>query len=73
MNVHFLLFCFIFEFAHFSLNFLVIYDLFYVYEMFCLCVCLCNTCVSAEIRREGQIPLELELFMVMSHQVGAGN
>lgn len=56
MSIHFLLFCFIFEFAHFSWNFLLIYDLFYVYEMFCLCVCSCNTCVSAEIRREGRIP-----------------
>lgn len=41
----------------------------------CTCVCvLCVCLVSSEIRRECQTdPLELELWMVVSHYVAFGN
>lgn len=51
------------------------YILFYVYRYFpSMCVCALHAClVLMESRRGHQIPLKLELEMVVSHPVGAGN
>lgn len=45
----------------------------YVLECF-TCICMCTTCMLSVLRGQRALdPLELELWMVMSHHVNAGN
>lgn len=48
---------------------------FYVYGCFALYVCLCTLCVPGGFGSQRSMvdSLKLELFVVMSHYVGAGN
>ena len=43
--------------------------------MFCLCVCLCASCLPSTVGDQKRMsdPLELALQMVVSSHVGAGN
>jgi nuclear pore complex protein Nup62 len=59
--------------------YLCMYMLFCVYismhacAVLCVYICVCMCLVPLEARRGPQIPPELELEMVVSHHVGAGN